>query len=104
MRFMHNMHKYVPHATYQVAYQGEDARINEDFYHTILFRVDQLTAYRSCAAQAARSNDDTAIGRLEGLTVVVEDWYASLTLMRVINACHQIPIVRYIFCGSWLQA
>jgi len=73
----------VPRATYQVDYQGEDSQVNEDFYHTILFGGDQLTACRSRAAQAARSNDDTAVGRLEGLTVVVEDWHARLTLMRV---------------------
>ena len=37
----------------------------------------------SRGAQSARSHDDSSIGRLEGLTAVVEDWHARLTLMRV---------------------
>ena len=80
---MHNMHKYVPQATHQVVYQGEDLPVDEDFYHRILFGGDQLTVCRSRGAQSARSHDDSSIGRLEGLTAVVEDWHARLTLMRV---------------------
>ena len=80
---MHNMHKYVPQATHQVVHQGEDLPVDEDFYHGILFGGDQVTVCRSRGAQSARSHDDSPIGRLEGLTAVVEDWHARLTVMRV---------------------
>jgi len=71
---------------------GEDLPTDEDFYHGILFGRDRLTVCRSRAAQTARRHDDTSIGRLEGLTAVVEDWHARLTLIKV--SC----LMSYILC------
>ena len=58
---MKNMHKYVPKTTHQVAYQGESAVFNEEYFHGILFGGYQLTVCQSRGAQAARCNDDNTV-------------------------------------------
>lgn len=80
---MKNLHKYVPTATHQVTYQGDNTPIIEEFFHGVLFGGDQLTVCQSKAAQAACCNDDNPVEQLEGLIPVFEDWHARLTLMRV---------------------
>ena len=79
---MKNLHKYIPKATHQVLYEGEEAVV-EEFFQGILFGGDQLTVCRSRGAQAAWCSDDIAVERLDGITPVTEDWHARLTLMRV---------------------
>ena len=64
---------------------GEDFVSTEVNHHRILFGGDQLTVCRSCVAKFACSHDDKHEERYrcEGLILVVEDWYARLTLMKV---------------------
>jgi len=55
----------------------------EDCYHQILFRGDQLTVCHACGAQSARCHDDATEEKFESLLPTVEDWYARMTLMKV---------------------
>jgi len=72
---------YVPKKSNNVTYHlSEEFVAQEDCYHQILFRGDQLTVCHARGAQSACFHDDKAAERIEGLLPVVEDWHA---LMRV---------------------
>ena len=91
---MKGIHKYIPNAVHSVCYEGEEGAVDE-FFQGMLFGGDQLTVCRSRAAQAARCSDDEAIDRLDGTTLVTEDWHARLTLMRVSCLC---DLLQYMNC------
>ena len=44
---------------------------------------DQMTAARVRGSQRIRSNSDTDIDRLEGVTGAVEDWHAKVVFLQV---------------------
>ena len=51
--------------------------------HHILFGGDQLTVARARGAIRQRQTSETAMGMMEGLIPVVEDWHAKVCLISV---------------------
>ena len=87
-----HMHQYVPfHAeTKTLEVQGaegsEQVQIQIERLHRILIGGDQLTAERVKGAQNLRKNSTHAVGRLEGLVPVSEDWHAKVCFLQVLHA------------------
>ena len=62
---------------------GSEEEFDDSRFHSILFGGDQLTAARIRGAQALRDTQDEKVDRFEGLTAIVEDWHARMTLLKV---------------------
>ena len=82
-----HMHQYVPsHAatkTVQVPGTEYPENVQLERLHHILIGGDQLTAERVKGAQSLRKNSTHAVGRLEGLVPVSEDWHAKVCFLQV---------------------
>lgn len=62
---------------------GSTRTYDDTKFHKLLFGGDQLTVARARGAAELRSLNAKCVHRLEGLTPVVEDWHARMTLMKV---------------------
>lgn len=62
---------------------GSTLDFDDTRFHNIILGGDQLTVARVRGTQALRISEDKAIDRLEGITAVMEDWHARMTLMKV---------------------
>lgn len=93
---MDALHKYVPtvHTEDTMSHptSGDEIKLDMYSFHHILIGGDQLTAARVRGAKKIRANSDNALGRLEGLVPVCEDWHAKQCFMGV--------RVIYYFCSS----
>ena len=97
-----HMHQYVPlHAvekTVEVSGTDYSEHIKLETLHHILIGGDQLTAERVKGARSLRKNSTSALGRLEGLVPVSEDWHAKVCFLQVVHAQNQIiGVARDIF-------
>ena len=62
---------------------GTTRVVDKTEFHKLLMGGDQLTVARVRGTIALRTTHDTPVERLGGVTPVVEDWHARLTLMKV---------------------
>ena len=85
-KIMENLQTYVPmkkQTGTMLLPNGSTLEFDDSKTFTLLFGGDQLTVARARAAAALRSNHETVCDWLEGWQLVVEDWHARLTLMKV---------------------
>ena len=83
---MDSLQQYVPAIAKDVIVSlpnGESMDYKDEDIWEILFGGDQLTAARIRGATSIRANHPTALQRLEGLILTVEDWHTRMTLMKV---------------------
>ena len=89
VEILDDKHKYVPYkaldATTTVPDHQSDIQVTvcHRNLHKILFGGDQLTVARVRGAQGMREGSQNAIGRLEGVIPVAEDWHTKLCLIEV---------------------
>ena len=62
---------------------GSTRELDNTGFHSILVGGDQLTVARARGGAALRASHSMAVHRLDGITPVVEDWHARMTLMKV---------------------
>ena len=83
---LEGFHKYVPNHASEgniVLPDGHTRNVDNTWFHKLLVGGDQLTVARVRGATALRSAHSKSIHRLAGVTPVVEDWHARMTLMKV---------------------
>jgi len=62
---------------------GGEVTLDDTHFHNILFGGDQLTAARIRGTKALRDTQYRRVDRFDGITPVIEDWHARMTLMKV---------------------
>lgn len=62
---------------------GSEEVFDDSRFHSILFGGGQLTVARIRGAQALRDTEDKKTDRFEGLTAIIADWHARMTLLKV---------------------
>ena len=83
---LESLHVYVPTKSTSTTVQlnaDESIEVNDISPFKILFGGDQMTAAQARRAQNQRKNSSTAEHRLDGLILVIEDFYMKLTLLTV---------------------
>ena len=82
-----HLHQYVPTLTkerrVQVSPSSQEEEIHEYEFHRVLLGGDQLTVARARGCQLGRGNSDSALGKLNGLIPVAEDWHTGVVLLTV---------------------
>lgn len=81
------LHQYVPMkectATVNLPEMENATEVKVQNMHVLLLGGDQLTAERARGACRVRQNSQSAVGHLEGIIPMAEDWHAKVCFLEV---------------------